>query len=99
MLKRLTDRVHVYGGGVNVGVIATDNGGNLVDTGAGEVTRAKCFGQSAMTWGRIDAVLATMPTPSLAAMRSWSSVPAPRFTRRRQELGARNGRASAGGRL
>lgn len=61
MLKRLTDRVHVYGGGVNVGVIATDNGGAiLVDTGANESNARKMLRSVRDDLGlRIDAVLAT----------------------------------------
>lgn len=61
MLERLTDRVHVYTGGVNVGVIATGDGGAiLVDTGSNESNARKMLREVRDDLGlRVDAVLAT----------------------------------------
>jgi glyoxylase-like metal-dependent hydrolase (beta-lactamase superfamily II) len=61
MLERLTDRVRVYTGGVNVGVIETDEGGAiLIDTGSNESNARKALRAVREEVGlRIDAILAT----------------------------------------
>jgi glyoxylase-like metal-dependent hydrolase (beta-lactamase superfamily II) len=61
MLERLTDRVAVYTGGVNVGIIETGNGGvMLVDTGANESNARKLLRVVREDFGRqVDAVLTT----------------------------------------
>lgn len=61
MLQRLTDRVSVYTGGVNVGVIETDDGGAiLVDTGSNESNARKLLRAVRDDAGlRVDAVLTT----------------------------------------
>jgi glyoxylase-like metal-dependent hydrolase (beta-lactamase superfamily II) len=61
MLERLTERVGVYMGGVNVGVIETGNGGAiLVDTGANESNARKMLRAVREDLGlRVDAILAT----------------------------------------
>jgi glyoxylase-like metal-dependent hydrolase (beta-lactamase superfamily II) len=61
VLERLTDRVSVYTGGVNVGVIETGDGGAiLVDTGANESNARKMVREVRDGMGlRVDAILAT----------------------------------------
>lgn len=61
MLERLTDRVSVYTGGVNVGVIETDDGGAiLVDTGSNESNARKMLREVRDDRGvRVDAILTT----------------------------------------